>query len=116
MLRAGKFPRRAQARRRQVQLVTKSASVFARVRARRKRPTLPVDTNDLGADIEFWLGEGDETDKLAFSTASLVFVPRNLVHMPIIYRNVKKPILLVIVSPDAGEMRKKVINSQVRGV
>jgi hypothetical protein len=68
------------------------------------------DPNDLGADIEFWIGEGKEADKLNFSTSSFICVPPNLAHMPIIYRNVKKPLLLVIVSPEAGEMRSKTID------
>lgn len=71
------------------------------------------DPNDLGADIEFWMGEGDEAEKLTFSTSSLVFIPKNLGHMPIVYKNVKKPILLVIISPEAGEMRKKVVDCPV---
>jgi hypothetical protein len=74
------------------------------------------DTNDLGADIEFWLGEGKESDKLNFNTSSYIHVPANLLHMPIIYRNVKKPILLVIFAPEAGDLRSKVINYPVRGV
>jgi hypothetical protein len=68
------------------------------------------DPNDLGADIEFWIGEGKEADKLSFSTTSLICMPPNLAHMPIIYKNVKKPLLLVIVSPEAGEMRSKTID------
>ncbi len=74
------------------------------------------NTNDLGADIEFWLGEDKETDKLNFNTSSIICVPPNLLHMPIIYRNVKKPLLLVIVAPEAGDLRSKVINYPVRAV
>ena len=68
------------------------------------------DPNDLGADIEFWMGEGKEADKLNFSTSSLIYIPPNLAHMPLVYRNVKKPLLLVIVSPEAGDMRSKTID------
>jgi len=68
------------------------------------------DPNDLGADIEFWIGEGKEADKLSFSTTSLICMPPNIAHMPIIYKNVKKPILLVIFCPDAGEMRPKTVD------
>lgn len=72
------------------------------------------DPNDLGADVEFWLGEGAEADKLIFNTSSLVFVPANLVHMPIIYRNVTKPLLLMVIAPNAGDLRSKTINYPVR--
>lgn len=68
------------------------------------------DPNDLGADIEFWMGEGEQADKLNFSTSSLIWVPPNLPHMPLIYRNVKKPLLLVIFALEAGEMRSKTID------
>ncbi len=74
------------------------------------------DPNDLGADIEFWMGEGKDAEKLTFNTSSLLYMPKNVTHMPIIYKNVKKPILLVIVSPEAGDLRKKVVNCPVRGV
>jgi hypothetical protein len=66
--------------------------------------------DDLGADIEFWMGEGDKADKLTFNTSSLIYMPPNVPHMPIIYRKVKKPLLLVIFAVHAGEMRPKTID------
>jgi len=63
------------------------------------------DPDDLGAEVEFWLGEEQEVDKLIFNTSSLVFVPRGLLHMPIIYRKVEKPFLLVVVGVDVGDMK-----------
>lgn len=74
------------------------------------------DSNDLGADIDFWLGEEKESEKLTFSTSSLIYVPKNLAHMPIIYKNVKKPFVLIIMSLDAGDLRKKVMNCPVRDI
>lgn len=62
------------------------------------------DPDDLGAEIEFWMGEGEEAEKLEFSTSSLIYVPRNVTHMPIVYKNVKKPVLVVIVAPEAGDL------------
>lgn len=64
-----------------------------------------TDTDDLGAEVEFWLGEGTEADKLVFNTSSLVFVPGGLLHMPIIYRNVVKPFLLVVIGIEVGDMK-----------
>jgi hypothetical protein len=66
--------------------------------------------DDLGADVEFWIGEGKEADKINFNTSSLICMPPNLPHMPIIYRNVKKPFVLVIFAVNAGEMRSKTID------
>ena len=57
--------------------------------------TDPENPSDLGAEVEFWLGEGEESDKLEFNTSSFVFVPTNLLHMPIFFRNVKRPVLRI---------------------
>jgi hypothetical protein len=57
--------------------------------------TNPEDSNYLGAEVEFWLGEGKETDTLTFNTSSLVYVPAELMHMPIFFRNVKRPLLRI---------------------
>lgn len=63
------------------------------------------DPNDLGAEVEFWLGEEQEADKLIFNTSSLIFVPRGLLHMPIIYRKVENPFLLIVIGVDVGDMK-----------
>jgi hypothetical protein len=68
------------------------------------------DPNDLGADVELWMGEGKEADKINFSTSSLVWIPPGIAHMPLIYRNVKKPLILVIFALEAGEMRPKTVD------
>ncbi len=67
--------------------------------------TNPEDPNDLGAEVEMWLGEGEEADKLTINTSSLIFVPRGLVHMPIIFKGVKKPLLLIVVGINVGVMK-----------
>jgi hypothetical protein len=59
--------------------------------------TNPKDANDLGADVEFWLGEGEQTEKIAINTSTFVFIPKGLVHMPIYFRNVKRPCLRVMI-------------------
>lgn len=74
------------------------------------------DPDDLGADVEFWMGDGDEAEKLTFNTSSLIYAPKNVTHMPIVFKNVKKPLLLVIVAPEAGDLRTKVIDCPVRGI
>lgn len=72
------------------------------------------DPNDLGAEVEFWLGEGDEADKLTFNTSSLIYVPAKLLHLPIIYRRVKKPLLLIVIGINAGDLKTKTIKYPVR--
>jgi hypothetical protein len=63
--------------------------------------TNPKDTTDLGAEIEFWLGEGKERDKVVLTTSSAVYVPGGLVHFPLTYRNVKRPVMQVTIMPSA---------------
>jgi hypothetical protein len=63
--------------------------------------TDPHDTTDLGAEIEFWLGEGKERDKVVLTTSSAVYVPGGLVHFPLTYRNVKRPVMQVTIMPSA---------------
>jgi hypothetical protein len=72
--------------------------------------TNPHDTTDLGAEIEFWLGEGKERDKVVLTTSSAVYVPGGLVHFPLTYRNVKRPVMQVTIMPSAGKRDIKPIN------
>ena len=65
----------------------------------------PEDPNELGADVEFWLGEGEETDRLTFNTSSLIFVPGGLLHLPIFFRNVRRPLLRMTIGVNTGEMK-----------
>lgn len=37
--------------------------------------TNPEDPGDLGAEVEFWLGEGEKTEKMVINTPSAVYVP-----------------------------------------
>ena len=78
--------------------------------------TNPEDPNDLGAEVEFWLGEGEETEIIKINTSSLVFVPKGLLHMPLFCRNVKKPILLVVIGLNVGEALENVTKYPVRGL
>ena len=72
--------------------------------------TDPQDTTDLGAEIEFWLGEGEERDKVVLTTSSAVYVPGGLVHFPLTYRNVKRPVMQVTIMPSAEKRDVKPVN------
>ena len=65
----------------------------------------PADTSYLGGDGEFWLGEGDDTEKIAFSESCSFYVPAGLGHFPLIFRNVKSPIMMGVVVPTVGDLR-----------
>lgn len=63
----------------------------------------PKDPDDLGGEVEFWLGEGDDTEKFTFTTSTSIFVPKGLVHLPMIFRNVVRPFVLVTVGINMGK-------------
>ncbi len=60
--------------------------------------TNPRDIGDLGAEAEFWLGEGEELEKIVIDTSACVFVPAGLAHFPLTWKNVKRPCVFVVVS------------------
>ena len=67
--------------------------------------TDPQDTANLGAEVEFWLGQGDDREKVLFTTSSALYVPPGLVHFPQTWKNVKRPVLLIIIMPTTGESK-----------
>ena len=67
--------------------------------------TDPKDTETLGAEVEFWLGQGDDLEKVVLATPSSVYVPAGVVHFPQIWKNVSRPVLLIVVMPTTGESR-----------
>jgi len=76
----------------------------------------PKDTDDLGAEVEFWLGEGEETEKIRINTSALVFVPKGLLHLPLFFKNVKRPLLWEVVGLNIGDALKNSIKYPVRGL
>jgi hypothetical protein len=68
------------------------------------------DVNDLGAEVEFWMGEGEQTEIIAIYTTAFVFVPKGLVHMPMYFRNVKRPLMRILI----GSAEKELIKYPVR--
>jgi hypothetical protein len=69
--------------------------------------TDPKDPQDLGAEVEFWIGEGKDMEKIVFTTSSSIWVPPNTAHFPQIWRNVKRPVFTVVVMPTTGKKALK---------
>ncbi len=65
--------------------------------------TNPKDTTDLGAEIEFWVGEGDNLEKIIFNTSSSIYIPPGVAHFPQFFRKVKRPVMCVVIMPNAPE-------------
>jgi hypothetical protein len=69
--------------------------------------TDPKNPRDLGAEVEFWIGEGKDQEKIVFTTSSSIYVPPGLAHFPQIWRNVKRPVFTVVVMPSLKQKKLK---------
>ena len=78
--------------------------------------TDPEDVDYLGAEVEFWLGEGEETEKITINTSSLVFIPRGLLHMPMFYKNVRRPSIRMVIGLNVGDALQHTTQYPVRGL
>jgi hypothetical protein len=47
--------------------------------------------DQLGAEIEYWLGEGQDAEQFIITDPTVVLVPAGTVHCPIYFRKVDKP-------------------------
>ena len=65
----------------------------------------PYDTSYLGGEGEFWLGEGNDLEKIIFGTSCSVYVPAGVGHFPLFLRNVKTPIMMGVVVPKVGDIK-----------
>lgn len=52
---------------------------------------------DLGGTVEFWIGEGANAEEYLITRATTVLVPPHTVHLPIYFREVHKPIMMVTI-------------------
>lgn len=55
------------------------------------------DIHDLGAEAEFWLGQGDELEKVEINSSACVYIPAGLAHFPMVWKNVKRPCMFFVV-------------------
>jgi hypothetical protein len=67
----------------------------------------PYNLLDFGAKIEITLGEGKDAEKHIIDKSSVVFVPKGLAHLPVIFKKVDKPIFWghILVTNEYGETR-----------
>ena len=63
--------------------------------------TSPGNPEELGGEIEIWLGEGEEMEQVTLTTSSSIFIPPGLAHLPLFYKNVYRPIIHVLVMFDS---------------
>lgn len=58
----------------------------------------PEDITDLGAEIEFTMGAGDDRETHKITETSVVSIPPGLVHCPLVFTRVYKPIIFLEIS------------------
>jgi hypothetical protein len=57
----------------------------------------PFDTEDLGAHIEFHLGEGVDEEILKFDKPRCVFIPRGLRHGPLFVNKFRRNVVIITI-------------------
>lgn len=57
----------------------------------------PKNLRDLGGEIEWGMGEGKEAEKFTLTATTLIYVPRGLVHGPMRFIKVQRPILNIAI-------------------
>lgn len=67
----------------------------------------PANMIDFGAKVDLYLGEEQELHTI--SATSVVHVPKGLIHGPLIYRRVDKPIIFVDAFLSAGYVKSRVM-------
>ena len=56
-------------------------------------PVDPDNQDDLGAEVEFWLGEGANAKKLTITKPTVLLIPPNTVHMPMYVNELHSPFI-----------------------
>lgn len=64
--------------------------------------TDPERPEDLGGEVELWLGLGKEAEKFVFSRPTTVVIPPGLFHTPIYFKKVWRPFLHIVIV-DGGD-------------
>jgi hypothetical protein len=78
--------------------------------------TNPSNSDDLGAEAEFWMGEDKETEVIKMNTSGVIYVPKGLLHLPVFFKKVKRPLLWTIIALNIGDTLKDTIKYPVRGI
>jgi hypothetical protein len=63
----------------------------------------PHDLSDLGAVIEWTMGEDDDAERFVIEETCAIFVPKGLVHGPMKFMRVDRPVLNVAIGLNCGE-------------
>jgi hypothetical protein len=53
----------------------------------------PMNFKEFGAEVELVMGEGEEEETYIINSTTWVYVPKNLMHCPLDFKKVDKPIM-----------------------
>jgi hypothetical protein len=65
--------------------------------------TNPDDISDLGCTVEYWVGEGSNTEKIVVDTSTCMWVPAGLAHHPMVFKNVRRTAYYFVVMLNTDE-------------
>ena len=60
--------------------------------------TDPQNPYELGGEVEFWLGEGEEAEKFTITRTTVVYVPAYVMHCPHWFPKVDRPFVVVVIN------------------
>ena len=63
----------------------------------------PKNLRDLGGEVEWGMGEGDEAETFSLTSTTAIYVPGGVSHAPLIYRRVDRPILNIAIGLQTGD-------------
>jgi hypothetical protein len=63
----------------------------------------PKNLRDLGGEVEWYMGEGEQREKFILTSTTMIFVPRGVVHAPLRYNRVDRPICNVAIGLNTGD-------------
>jgi hypothetical protein len=66
----------------------------------------PTQVNDFDAEVWLYMGGGDEQEKLVITQACFVYVPAGLIHTPLEFKRIGKPIVFMDIALVAEYIRK----------
>jgi hypothetical protein len=59
--------------------------------------SMDPNSNDLGAEVEMAMGE--ELERVVMTRSTLLFLPPDMIHSPLVFRNVVKPFIFLATAP-----------------
>lgn len=63
----------------------------------------PKNLRDLGGEVSWSMGEGDDQETFTLTKTTAIYVPANLPHAPLIYNRVDRPILNIAIGLNTGD-------------